>query len=299
MSLLRFVGKDPQGNAKGVSVDDDGNIMTNVQASSLDLLSSAQIGAENSVKTMQFSSLSNIVMVTLFQDTSGPMPQIIDAHWLDKAGNELSIDEGVLTFEQVFQQKPLTLKSPHFKLTVNNTHTDTRTITLTVTSMVGLDDFTVPSHTKELVRPKHTIIATKDLSIDANSSANTDTLIGTGNPYRNASNRFDVAEFAFIYFLVYRTTQGGGLRFTYEFTVRNPASQSDIISRSNYVGNTDSASNNVPGPRGVEAIAIESSSNDPALESDWIEVKGNSCRVNLHNDDDVSHDFRVAIMGIR
>lgn len=151
----------------------------------------------------------------------------------------------------------------------------------------------------EIVRPKHTIIATKAPTIDANSSANTDELIGTDNPYRTSGNWFDVAEFSFIYFVLYRApgdTDSGALRLTYEFGVRTHPPKADIISRSSYIGNQESSS--VPGPRGIEAIATEAPG-EVTAESEWIEVKGNSCRINLYNDDDFQHDFRVAVMGIR
>ena len=133
MSLLRFGGKDPQGNAKGINTDTKGNIVTGIN-SSIDIINNVNIAGGGSVTSDEFKVQGSHI---LFSCQFGLTPsRVIDIHWLDNEGNELSVDYEVVKGVN-FVSKNVFVKSANAKITVHNTHTSARDVSVSAGIFVG------------------------------------------------------------------------------------------------------------------------------------------------------------------
>ena len=295
MSLLRFGGKDPQGNAKGISTDNEGAIRSTI-SSAQDFTGS--VPAEGSVETDVFRAQSNFILITAELGVSAQRE--IDVHWLNSEGYEFTVDENIITGTG-FKKEQIEIKSVYYKFTIRNTHTSSRTVRLSVGSFVGSEDRSllklVEDYRKELVRPKHTIIGSGQVTIPANDRVTGEDLLGSSGKYRYTTRHHYCGDFSFVYAMVY--VDGGTTNNYYldvGFSIRFVGLGE--LERSDYNGYKTEDFATVEGPRFADARVLET--NSERAITDWIEVKGNTLRnVGLENNDDVERTFNFVMMGVR
>jgi len=138
MSGLKFMGKDPAGNAKAISVNNNGNLEIQLADKVIDVFANEPCTAGNSITSAPIEVNGRPVMYGLLW--SGSMNSFdLDVEYLSKGDNVLGTEK---LFDNATRPKgegthEFIPKFPRFRFVVTNNGTINRSITLSVTTQGG------------------------------------------------------------------------------------------------------------------------------------------------------------------
>lgn len=118
--IMRIGGRDPQGNAKGFNTDTNGDMVIRHRDIASEVVNT---GASSSETTKIFEVPGELFKLVV--DFTSTEDRELDVHWLDHKGDDLYVDDNVLTGSGE-KEIILDARSSRCKFTVRNLHTSAR-----------------------------------------------------------------------------------------------------------------------------------------------------------------------------
>lgn len=276
MSLLRFGGKDPQGNAKGVSVDNSGSLMPSI---STEAVRDFVIDASGQYESLPFHINSEYGIITARFGSTSVIPKC-DVIYTSESGKELfeitdlainRNSSSVVGSDLIHSWIVPVLYSNVIKVVIKNPDDgNARTLrSLQLSSLPASSPFI----------PKHHLLSVRDVTIPAEGNVQRDQVVQDGDGLFRRENQIITNSFAFFYVSVETVEHDNGhaLRVQQNSRWMFPETAGRTVDLDEIINSTSRR-----------------------VSSDWIEVKGGSIsEFSMFNNDSIERNYTVSIFGVR
>lgn len=279
MSLgIKFMGKDPKGEAIGINADSQGNVLFNA-ANNFDLAINQAVNAGSIYKTKPITvSASELKVYMKWDVDTQPNNYHVDIEFLSASGVSLEIKQDVFISDKTTDSFEYTVPvGSHVRFIIRNNHTSNRTLLLFNVIMSSYVDIA------NRIRGRNVRLgyASGVEVLSGNRLSLTADLFNIDKTLKDIiveSSGFNLEEFLFIY-IVLRTgaDHDFGVTLSYLF----PAGSFGMST----------------GPSHSFSFTDNSASTRKA--SEWLSLQGNLCRLRINNNSPDTQTYDVVLYGVR
>lgn len=279
MSLgIKFMGKDPRGEAIGINADSQGNILFNT-ANNFDLAINQAVNASSMYITKPITvSDSELKVYMKWNNSARPNNYHVDIEFLSASGVSLEIKQDVFISQKTTDSFEYTVPvGSHVRFIIRNNHTSDRTLLLFNVTMSSYVDIANRMRGRNVqlgyasgveVLSGNTLNLTTDLfNIDK-----------TLKDIIAKSSQFNLEEFLFVY-IVLRT--GANHDFGVSLSYRFPAGSFGIST----------------GP--AQFFSFADNGESIRKVSEWLSLQGNLCSLRIENKSFNTQTYDVVLYGVR
>lgn len=279
MSLgIKFMGKDPKGEAIGINADSQGNVLFNA-ANNFDLAINQAVNAGSIYKTKPITvSASELKVYMKWDVDTQPNNYHIDIEFLSASGVSLEIKQDVFISDKTTDSFEYTVPvGSHVRFIIRNNHTSNRTLLLFNVIMSSYVDIA------NRIRGRNVRLGNasgvKALSgAELNLTTDLFNIDKTLEDIVAGTSLFNLEEFLFVYIVV-RT--GVAHDFTAYLSYRFPAGSFGTPT----------------GPSHPFSFADNSESRRKA--SEWLSLQGDLCSLRIRNMSSDTQIYDVVLYGVR